>query len=624
MEFTQSKRSRRSIVAASALFSLTATAVLLPGCGGSSGTFTQEAGTSIPTPGRGAMRFIIQWPDGSSDSTRQVPAAANSVVITLTENNNQVAPPKVVSRPPEGNSVVTFPDMPVTNVSATVIAYASSDGTGEAQSNGTTTVQVQEGQTTGTSITLEGTIAQVIVTASAPSAAAGQSVKLTASALDTDGKIVLTSEEAWAWAAPDSAVADFSSSGSTATLVAKAAGSAVVSAKETKSGAVGQATVQVTSSSGNAVGLANTPWPKFRGNARNTGQGVGSGATGNLLWKYPTESSIDTSPAIGKDGVIYIASGDNYLYALNTDGTLRWKYQTGSNSLSSPAIDANGTIYIGTGISDQHIYAINADGTLRWKTLIGSSSFSSPAIGADGTVYVGSQGTYDMRKSSYSQYLFAINTDGSVQWTFQNGGNPFYSPTIGPDGTIYVGDFGGFLYAINTDSTLRWKFRVNFPIGTSPTLGNDGTLYVASESGYLYAVNSDGTQRWMTKLESGIGGSPAISDDGAIYITGGGGGFTGGSGYVAGRDGGFLYAFNSDGTLRWKYQTEKRFGTSPAIGADGTIYVGNDDSNIYAFNTDGTVRWKYQAGREIKSSPAIGADGTLYFGSIDQSLYAIH
>ena len=64
--------------------------------------------------------------------------------------------------------------------------------------------------------------------------------------------------------------------------------------------------------------------------------------------------------------------------------------------------------------------------------------------------------------------------------------------------------------------------------------------------------------------------------------------------------------------------------SSPAIGADGTIYVGSGDDNLYAVNPDGTQKWAFPTGNYIESSPAIGADGTIYVGSDDDNLYAIN
>jgi len=79
----------------------------------------------------------------------------------------------------------------------------------------------------------------------------------------------------------------------------------------------------------------------------------------------------------------------------------------------------------------------------------------------------------------------------------------------------------------------------------------------------------------------------------------------------------FLY------NLKWKFETGNYVYSSPAIGEDGTIYVGSWDDYLYAINPDGTLKWKYGTGSGVNSSPAIGQDGTIYVGSDDGYLYAI-
>ena len=57
---------------------------------------------------------------------------------------------------------------------------------------------------------------------------------------------------------------------------------------------------------------------------------------------------------------------------------------------------------------------------------------------------------------------------------------------------------------------------------------------------------------------------------------------------------------------QWAFSTDSDIESSPAIGADGTIYVGSDDKHLYAINPDGLVMWEYGTGANIESSPAIG------------------
>ncbi|MFQ6047702.1 MAG: PQQ-binding-like beta-propeller repeat protein, partial [Gemmatimonadales bacterium] len=65
----------------------------------------------------------------------------------------------------------------------------------------------------------------------------------------------------------------------------------------------------------------------------------------------------------------------------------------------------------------------------------------------------------------------------------------------------------------------------------------------------------------------------------------------------------------------WEFVTGDPVSSSPAMSADGTVYVGSWDYNLYAINPDGTRRWEFVTGDEVHSSPAIDTDGTVYVGS---------
>jgi hypothetical protein len=115
--------------------------------------------------------------------------------------------------------------------------------------------------------------------------------------------------------------------------------------------------------------------------------------------------------------------------------------------------------------------------------------------------------------------------------------------------------------------------------------------------------------KWSFTTGSAIHSSPAIGADGTIYV---------------GSDDDKLYAINPNGTQKWSFTTGAGIFPSPAIGADGTIYVGSYDDKLYAINPNGTQKWSLTTGDSVESSPAIGADGTIYVGSDDDKLYAIN
>ncbi|MDG2214209.1 MAG: immunoglobulin domain-containing protein, partial [Verrucomicrobiota bacterium] len=80
-----------------------------------------------------------------------------------------------------------------------------------------------------------------------------------------------------------------------------------------------------------------------------------------------------------------------------------------------------------------------------------------------------------------------------------------------------------------------------------------------------------------------------------------------------------------DGTKKWEFATGDYVISSPAIGADGTIYFGSDDNKFYALNPDGTKKWEFpMASITWETSPAIGTDGTVYIPSAQESkIYAL-
>ena len=78
------------------------------------------------------------------------------------------------------------------------------------------------------------------------------------------------------------------------------------------------------------------------------------------------------------------------------------------------------------------------------------------------------------------------------------------------------------------------------------------------------------------------------------------------------------------GSKLWEFETGGGVDSSPAIGSDGTVYVGSYDKKLYAINGKSGVKlWEFETGGWVFSSPVIGSDGTVYVGSFDKKLYAI-
>jgi len=125
---------------------------------------------------------------------------------------------------------------------------------------------------------------------------------------------------------------------------------------------------------------------------------------------------------------------------------------------------------------------------------------------------------------------------------------------------------------------------------------------------HLTFAQEPGTVKWVFNTGSEIFGTPAIAADGTIYVT---------------SNDHYLYALNNDGTQKWKFDAGQGIKASPVIGADGTIYIATVGLGyLIAVNPDGTQKWKSdRADGWIEDSPGLASDGTLIFGTTNQNFY---
>ena len=378
------------------------------------------------------------------------------------------------------------------------------------------------------------------------------------------------------------------------------------------------------------ITAAESPWPMFRHDTAHSGRtDVVGPEEPSINWMFKANNGFVSSAAIGPDGTIYVGTGgnntgstDTNLYALTPDGEKKWQFGANGTIFSSPALGLNGTIYFGS--NDYHIYAVTDDDSdveLLWNTHLGHWVLSSPVVAPDGTVYVGS--------TDFN--IYALNPDGSVKWYYPTSWCVFSSPALGPDGTVYVGSKDEYLYALEDrgdSAVLKWRFRFGtFYDGhladSSPAVGPDGTIYIGVDPygaadqtpvpirWAFYAINPDGTLKWKFEMKDGVESSPAIGLDGTVYV---------------GSYDGTLYAIEDAGglaRLRWSYETDGPIEGSPIIDGDGTVYIGSKDGYLYAFNSEGRLIWRFEANGEIVSTPAINAEGSVLFGSMGGTFYSL-
>ncbi len=375
--------------------------------------------------------------------------------------------------------------------------------------------------------------------------------------------------------------------------------------------------------------LASSQWPCFGGNLLNTRcstvTGPGEGYVPSPIY-YPTGAAIWGSPAIGPDGKVYVGCTNGKVYSLTFDGsafTPYREYPAGAATIgavySTPAVARDGTVYVGS--RDDYLYALTPEGSVAWSFDVGGFVDSSPTIGHDGTVYVG----------SWSGTVCAVNpSDGTERWSVETGADVSGSPAIGPDGTVYVAS-GSKVSALNGETgepVWTAPYETTATIPGSPVIGPGGTIYVGNSAGEVHAINGltgAAVSDWTYEAGAQINSSPALSPDGTVlYVT---------------THGSALHAVNTaDPSDAWvHYYFGGIIDASPAVGGEGTIwtiYVGDVNSassGFYAVSSANSRLWTWKPkpvpappvpASPYHSSPAIAADGTIYVGRDDGRLCA--
>jgi outer membrane protein assembly factor BamB len=345
---------------------------------------------------------------------------------------------------------------------------------------------------------------------------------------------------------------------------------------------------------------------------------------------------IQSSPAIGPDGTIYLSDFPGDIFALRDPGAgstleLLWRFHpdTATPLHATPAIGRSGAVYLGfssgTGASaTSTLYAVvppasGNQGQVYWSVDLGAGRMtSSPTIGPDDTIYV----------VTGPGKVVALSPDGKMKWTAQAGPTLRSTPALGPDGTVYVGSTDGKLYAVAPPAggagqgSVRWTFDFGQHLGStplvtadkgnggangigtgaSPTIGPDGTIYIGANNSNFYAIGPDGEQRWLFEAErelAGIWATAALSPNGSTL-------------YFGANKGGMYAVTSADGRLVWQFNIYGSVYSSPLLDAKGNLYTGSTVGHVFGLSAaDGRELFDFDAGYSVWTAPSLLPNGHL-------------
>jgi outer membrane protein assembly factor BamB/tRNA A-37 threonylcarbamoyl transferase component Bud32 len=145
-----------------------------------------------------------------------------------------------------------------------------------------------------------------------------------------------------------------------------------------------------------------------------------------------------------------------------------------------------------------------------------------------------------------------------------------------------------------TDAGVKplWVFECEDEVRSSPVV-HRGVLYVGAHDNNLYAVTiNDGAFRWKYPSEQRVVSTPAVADAENLVLFG--------------SVDHLLYAVDTRvGQLQWTARTQGPVLSSPSV-AHGHVFFGSDDGHLYAVRlSTGRIQWKFAAGAAVRSRPLV-------------------
>ena len=441
---------------------------------------------------------------------------------------------------------------------------------------------------------------------------------------------------------------------------------------------VGSNDNQVYAISSSSAGLADSAWPKFGRDDQNTAnannppsvsagasQSKNEGTVVNLVGSATDDGSIDSylwqqvsgtaviifaednasasfvAPQVDSDSelVFQLTATDNLSASASATTTVTIQNDPNNQPPVAEAGDEQ-TVNEGTTVELSGLNSIDTEGSIQsysWQQLSGSevaiitpdaaqASFIAPETSAESNLTLvfalivsdaaGAQAA-DSVSITVVNNIAPIVSAGPAQSTVTGVNVILYGSASDSDGSIVsleweeTSGLGGI--ELSADDVATVSFTVpNFALDTQfvfelTATDDDGASTAATTT---VTVVSEKTAQW-TYTGAGnadFDSSPALAADGTIYV-----------GSVNGR----LFAFNPDGSLDWNYSLDSAIYSSPAIATDGSIYFGSNDNSLHALSPEGDSKWSFPTGNVVRSSPAVDVDGRIYFGSYDDSVYAL-
>ncbi|HID95729.1 MAG TPA: tetratricopeptide repeat protein [Candidatus Latescibacteria bacterium] len=308
-----------------------------------------------------------------------------------------------------------------------------------------------------------------------------------------------------------------------------------------------------------------------------------------LNWRRLIGESL-YSPIAAEDSLIYVGSGDGYVYCLRAaDGTAIWRFRTGGPILSISLTDD----MVVAGSDDRWLYAIDrTSGKLRWRFIVGDR-ISGSIIDSVQVFFTTGEG-----------YLYAVDLrTGDLLWQYRVPAGIRSAPAVDTDRVYFGSDDSGLRAVSKEDGSLMWAFQTRGPVRTDPLVVGE-LVYFGDNDGWFYALNNNGILAWKRMIGGRIGTATARGN--RIFF---------------GSSNGLVYAMNEDGELVWKRKVAAEVSKTP-LAWGNTLFIADEGGSLHALGADtGEERWSLKTSGRITGRIMISQNALLFMAS-DGFLYS--
>lgn len=273
---------------------------------------------------------------------------------------------------------------------------------------------------------------------------------------------------------------------------------------------------------------------------------------------------------------LYVETLDHYVYAIDaTTGITRWTFAVGARLQARPAP--------ASGIQDQILAAQEQINTLLGKLEKAKADKNREDIAKLENEVRDAKGRLTNIQDGDLVYLLA---EDKIYCLDRKGGHHYWtqpldwSPSGGlyaTTGQLYLGSYQlARLYMLDARTHRESHFARLEAVSSTTPVYVDPSVYCADGNGWVYSMSNEGTINWKYKTEKAIVADPVVSEK-TLYV--------GSTDYA-------LYALDRNtGVLRWKFETTAPIKRAPVVSGK-MVYVRSEGNSLFAVNTaDGTVKY---------------------------------